>query len=451
MKRFTFTEKLLWLYIVLLPFREVPHLPILQQKLQYADLVFAILFISWIANYVKERFRIKWNYFDLSVGLLLLAYLPSFYNARNHLTCLIELLGLIYLAILLFTIKNIINSKEKLVYFIKIWVVVSVAVTLIGIAALIISLLKGELKTNAFLFYTEAEAAYHMLPRVDSVFRNANMYATYLLVSIVFGFILLYLAFKKKKERILLICALAILFLGAFLTASRQQVGIYLSSFLICAGINQYKLFRIGKYVLLSIFIILLIIAVSTTIWVVSPINLQNDIEKGILRVEINSKYSWHILPHETSIRMVKAHPFIGVGLGNYGNNFIKFADWQKVESRYGFMHNEVRAKAAQRRLVYDPLSTYLASFAETGVIGFIALLLLFSRFIISLQKNYQSSQDDFKRKLSWFILAGFFGFLINGFVAEILTMRHFWILMALGIAVINSNNLKEGNRDGND
>ncbi|UCB57009.1 MAG: O-antigen ligase family protein [Candidatus Omnitrophota bacterium] len=451
MSKFKLVEKLLWFYIILLPIREIPSLPFLNQKLQYADLVFIILFVACMINYARGRFRFKWNWFDLSILFLLIAYLPSFYNSKNHLSSIIELSGLIYLISLYLLIKNIIDTKEKFIFLTKIWVITGVVVSLIGMIALAICWMIGQLRTNAFLFYTEVEATYHILPRIDSVFRNANMYANYLLVSIVFAFILLYYNFENKRKRFLIICALAIMFLGAFLAGSRQQVGIYLSSFLILSKFDKNRIFPVLRRLAFFVFLALLVVGILTTVWTVAPVNFKNNIEKGIFKVEMNSKYSWHIFTQHASINMIKRHPIVGVGLGNYKDNFTAYVDWERAESSYHFIIPSYKKLVKDKKLVLDPLSTYLGSFAETGLIGFMALSILLASFAISLFNFYKNRLNNFSRQLSWFILSGFFGFLINGFIIEILTMRHFWIMMAMGMSstYLRANSDTLSNRGG--
>ena len=52
----------------------------------------------------------------------------------------------------------------------------------------------------------------------------------------------------------------------------------------------------------------------------------------------------------------------------------------------------------------------------------------------------YQRSRNtiDLEKKLLYqCILAGISGFLLNGYFIDILTMRHFWILFAMGLILV--------------
>jgi hypothetical protein len=51
---------------------------------------------------------------------------------------------------------------------------------------------------------------------------------------------------------------------------------------------------------------------------------------------------------------------------------------------------------------------------------------------------------DELRKYTIWFFIAGFFGFFINSFYIDILTMRHFWLMNALAIAYIGISKEKE-------
>ena len=52
-------EKLLILYIIILPIMRMPSLPLFKQKIQYSDLVFVVLLITWTIKIYRKKISLE--------------------------------------------------------------------------------------------------------------------------------------------------------------------------------------------------------------------------------------------------------------------------------------------------------------------------------------------------------------------------------------------------------
>lgn len=106
-------------------------------------------------------------------------------------------------------------------------------------------------------------------------------------------------------------------------------------------------------------------------------------------------------------------HPFTGIGTGNFNNelNTLKTMEAFPVK-----LPN------------YDPHSTYMGAFAETGVLGLILLMVLLWLLVKPYVQFEQLLTDRFY--LCIFILL--ITFVIEGISTDIMNFRHLWVLFAV-------------------
>ncbi len=109
-------------------------------------------------------------------------------------------------------------------------------------------------------------------------------------------------------------------------------------------------------------------------------------------------------------------HPVTGIGAGNFNNEL-----------------NSLKAMEAfpVKLPNYDPHSTYMGAFAETGVPGFI-LLLLILWLVLKPYFKFQHLLDD-RFYLCIFILL--VTFVIEGISTDMMNFRHLWVLFAVAFA----------------
>src|SRR3989338_8324577 len=192
--------KLLLIYVAAIPIMQTPNLLMLAQRIQFSDVVFLFLFALWMRLLIKEK-RLPQNP-GLDKPFLVFAFfcLLSFFNTNNLFISSIELLGLIYLHIMLILVTDIVDTRKKLDIIIKVWIATLAVIMALGFFGWCASVITG--KTNIFCRWV-----YHgnfpylkniTVFRPHSVFRHPIGLANYLLVSL--GFVVSDLLLTQNKR-----------------------------------------------------------------------------------------------------------------------------------------------------------------------------------------------------------------------------------------------------------
>jgi len=438
---FCIEEKLLMLYIIALFNMDIAAFVFRNKRILYADIVFLILFIIFVWRLVKREKQLKPTSLEIPLIIMVVLFTLSFLNSINLVSSFAELLGIIYLIILFFLISNIIETKKKLIPFLYLWMVISFIISLIGLSAFVLAIMNKDWINTQFLYYQTIESMAHHFPRIDSTFANANMFLTYLHVSLMFS-IILFLFEENFKKRLFIIACISLILITAFFTGSRRFTGLLLSLFIILCFYGRGIFTSVLKNITFLFFLFFLILSVVTSIWVIFPFKVVKDENKKIVNLKMNYAYSLHLTQLVASINMIKNNPIIGVGFGTYNNHFKENVDWEWLRSSFGFeAYPEVIEAVENKTLNFDPHSVYLGTFAETGLVGFLGLIYFFFKYMSLLIKRFTKDRNlGLEKIVSGCILAGFIGFLLNGLTIDILSMRHFWFMIAVGIIGINLN-----------
>jgi len=427
-------EKILWIYILLLPLTGVAHFKLGPKRIGYIDFIFVIVLVLWLLKYLSGKVQFQRSSLELPLLLLLVSFSCSFINSRNLFDSLIELAGLIYLILLFLLVINVVSNQQKFCYILRLFLFVSTVVSLGGLFFFALALISGE--TSRFLFYTTIESVAHHFPRIRFTFEGPNMMATYLHVSIIAG-IILFILEKNRNARFLITSCIIIILIAAIFTGSRRFTGLLLTAFIILCWYGKGKVISVLKYVFLFGFIVFFIASLVTSIWVLFPLEITKDVDAKTVGLQVHRAYSIHFLQLSTALLMFKQHPLIGVGFGTYHRHFKDYVDWQWARSSLGFAaYPELIAPVEDKTLILDPHSLCLGTLAETGIIGFVGLLYFLIAYFIMLKKKIKgySRKGNLRTIACGCLLAGFIGFLLNGIVTDILSMRHFWFMLALGV-----------------
>lgn len=135
-------------------------------------------------------------------------------------------------------------------------------------------------------------------------------------------------------------------------------------------------------------------IAVMTMLTIVLLLAFRGLIWDRIVSYDFGSGKT-RITSAQAAIRMIKAHPVIGVGINNYGNHAKYFYDAEEPRSQYWIVHN-----------------SFLLYAAEIGVIGFIFYLWLVLAGFSSARKA-SLGRSAYLNAVAVGIFAGWFGFVI--------------------------------------
>ncbi len=290
------------------------------------------------------------------IGAVILAWM-FFSRAANGLEPWkgFEIDGFLKITIFLFLLTNVINTKEKFVFFF--WIMVIAYADLAFVAR-----------------YNDVTAPYFM---------NRNKFGFSLIGAVAFPAILL--SYETRKLRVAeTICYLMLI---VFSIAGSNSRGCYLALLVvfILLAIMLLKDFKIKKLVIITIPIIFVLSMVSVTHWERFG-TISTDPEQG-------GTGGQRIALWSTGLRMLSANPVFGVGAGESGPSFSKYATYDEKQ-RVGGRHIRESIK---------PHNSIIQFGAETGIIG---LGLLFMFIYLSFRDIWQTrkicSQNDKLRHLRY-------------------------------------------------
>lgn len=439
-------ERLLYIYTILIPFIDYPAFTILNKKILYADIVFIFLFIAGITKYLSGKIKFKLINLKFSLILLPALFAVSFFNSSGISSSIVELLGLMYLIVFFILAGDILDSQRKIRFALYLYFLVSVILSSIGLVLFSLAVATGDLRTTSFLGYGTMESMAHHFPRIDLTFESANMALAYLHIALAAGAILL-LTENRKRLKLLIVLSLSIILTTAFFTGSRRFTGLLLSLFLIISWYGRGRVIAALKYLLFLAFLIFMIISIITSIWVVFPLKVTKDNIGKNIGISVNYGYSVHYLLPAVSLKMFKKHPFIGIGLGTYNRSFKDYVDWEWLKTSFGFeAYPGYIELVKEKRLNFDPHSVFFGTLAETGLIGFCALVYFLATYALTLLKRFRKNgYFSFDNILSGCVLACFIGFILNALTLDILSMRHFWFMLAIGVCGLKNYNQSYG------
>lgn len=428
-------EKILYIYVALLPFTDLCYLHFGAKRAGWAELVFLWLLILWLIKYVGKKIGLRKISLDAPVALMVVLFSISFFNSRNLLDSILEMSGLVYLIMLLCLIVSVISDQQKLRDLLSVVFITGSAIALAGLAVFAGALVTGKALGNPFLHYTMVESLARCFPRIKFVFESPNMMLSYLHVALVAGMIF-FLSEKKAIRRFLIALVIVIILLASFLTGSRSFAGILLTLLMVQFWFGKGRLVSFLKYLTIAGFIFFLTVSIINTVWAVFPVEIRKDSDEKLIELKASYAYSIHFIRPVASINMFKKHPVIGVGFGTYNRNFRDNVDWDWFRQSFDFnAYPEYLSSVENKTLSFDPHSVFLGSLAETGLLGFLGLMYFFIAYMAMLIKRFRNSEKhSFQNIVYGCILAGFIGFLSNGANIDILSMRHFWFMMAIGV-----------------
>lgn len=182
--------------------------------------------------------------------------------------------------------------------------------------------------------------------------------------------------------------------------------------------------FWLHKKKLIPIFLIALIVIV-----LLAPAAIQDRI-MSITDIENNRSNLGRIALWKGALMMFKANPVNGVGSNNFEKIYLKSYK-QPNTTASSHAHN-----------------TYLNFLAETGIIGFSALIYLFFSISKYLFIAYQKLEDEFSKLFVLSVFSSFLGtFVIQGMTesnfSKSVVGRTLWFLIALAVIIVQINEQK--------
>lgn len=426
------TEKLTYIYILFLPLMNIPKFAFMGNKLQYADLIYIPLFLTFICNLVKKKFKFAIKKYDIPLLIFIILSFFSFIHSISPKDSLLDFLGLIYLISLYFFFKNIFKKKDIFKNVIFLIYLITLFISFAGILFLTLYKLFGIKWLSSFLFLGTEKSGLISRVRISSFLNLPEMFTNFALLGLGCSFV--YRESLHGWKRRLINFSIIIIIFSVFLAFSRSLSGVMLLLAMITYHFKkQGILYQVLCSICLNVLIIIVLLAIINSVFMVYPMFLTKDKVTGIVNFGFNLNPDIRVYLTKAAVAISRRHPFFGIGIGSFTAHFNEFlSDNQKKEL---FNMYKIQPSA----LKTDPHSLYFGTAAEIGLLGFAALFLFFLFIIIKLIRVFKfQNKDIFLKDCSYIFLAAICGYLINGFFVDILSMRSLWILLALGMSSIN-------------
>ncbi len=359
-------------------------------SISVTDISIFLLWFLWFAYRNKNRMVINKSFlwpiilFQFLIICILLSFLNSIYICLSIYELKKYCLIFSIILYLFFNIKNIFKLK-CIVYTILIGVVISSIVGLLQYkigASLGFSVL-GE--TQEF-FSQRVVGSLETIRRVSGLMLHANMFGIYLAMCLPIAYSLSF-ANLPYKDKMFPFFVTIIGTVALVLTFSRASLISFCFGMLFFALVKNQELFYRNN--IFFLFIYLFAILIICFLW-----------GGKILERFLDSppeQLNYRFLLNSAAIKMILAHPFLGVGLNNFTAQLEVFS-YDKIIplARYP-VHN-----------------FYLLIMAETGVCALVAFVLFFLFALKSGMESYFISKDEVLRNISLGMVSGLLAVFLN-------------------------------------
>lgn len=392
-------QRLSQFWILSLGFIHLLHFPFLETKLQWTEILFVLLlFIYWLrykkqaGDLWKEK-RLIWPV----VGYLSVVLFSSLYHFSAK--PLLELAGLLYLAVSFLLIQELLSKKETSGVLLQ-KAFIGLGVLLAALNWIIFILLWVDIP--GLMHLTEPKNIPYLgdVLRIQAFMPSANLLANLMACSL-----FLSLVVKNKLNSLFMLSGMA-------LTYSKSLLIIVPLAFWILA---QSKASKGLQRVAMLFFLFSTILFLFFTHYLPSRAGLIDG------ESYVSGKVVWeneHLQLNETTYLKLKelafqagaTHPVAGMGPGRF-NKFLELA-------------KETGAYPA-RLPAYDPHSTIWGAYAELGIPGLLAL----GVFVFSIAYLFSKTSSDISPRLLA-LNACLLLLAIEMISMDVLNFRHLWILL---------------------
>jgi len=408
---------LLTLYILLLGFGTRFSLSLFGKQIQPADLFFVIVLIVTLS---KKSLRSSTSIGGVLIIMLAFLFISSVFST-NLPVSIVEFISIFYLAVMYLWVSGIDFNERRFKLLLNVWVWMNGALCVLGLAGLVIYSIWGK-DTRLVQNYPVMKSIFPFA-RIAATFPTMNMFASFLHVGVVF--LLVLVAWERRRASYILPAVL--IFICLLFTASRNLLGIAVTVFLAILPLKNKPYLSLFKYLASAISLVLFFLVTVTTIWCVFPAKINFNKENGAFSLSVNTVPSLYSLLNKMALKMAADKPFTGVGPGMFDKNLVDRLDWNEAKDIY-----EAYGSVGRDNLI-DPHSTYLGWAAEAGIPFVLAVLGLFYLIGRLMWRGHRACADSFSGGFCYVCLCGLIGFAVNGFYIDILTMRHFWLMLGLG------------------
>ena len=417
-------SSLILMYIISISFQTILELPVVGHKIQPPEIIFLLTTIFLLFNFRKIPYKkLIPNLVDIALLTYLGAVFGTAFFAKNFHPFL-EFFGLVYLLVNYFIVRLfLISIENNLDVFIKkgiLWMGLLSAI--FGVLGIFTTYFLGE---NPLGFIYEDYPYFGDIIRVEGFTSTPHMLASILNVSVLFLFVSL-----LEKRNLRSVILLSILLFAYIFTFAKIVVLLMIGVIFIFLKKQKNNLHPILKNSLRLFSLTLFIFYLLATHFILVD---KNNPELEAIKTSafntgeiIGETKNSFIIPtayatlKQSAFHLGKKYWLTGVGAGNHGIYFHELKE-------DGLFPKHIPD--------YDPHSTYVGSFAETGIFGFVAILFLtFALFRISNQLLKTEQFYNLKIALTACLLI----FFMEAISVDSINFRHMWLVFAILSAIYN-------------
>jgi putative inorganic carbon (HCO3(-)) transporter len=396
----------------------VTLLPLIPQEVKvkgatFNDLIFIIIVFVYIIsivlskenrkNFIKGVIDFFTNKLSIFMAVLLAAMILSTFYAVDKKLALSESARFITYIFMYFLIKYEFNTKKQINILLRCYIGISFVISCIGIVQHFTGFALGE----QFVKVYELSGSI----KITSTLSHPNTYGAYLIL-IIFPMIMLSIYEKNKRKKIFYILFSMLVFVNLLMTFSRNALLGFALGAVVLALIYSIKLiFALGGFGILTLFIPSVFLRVKDI----------TNLSQNESRIKL-----W-----KTALMMIKEHPILGVGNGNFVTQYDTYIVKYRLDYN-SYTH-------------YPTHNSYLKVQSELGVVGIVSFLGVLVTALFRVKKLYTTTVDEFHRAFYMGVMASMVAFLFMNFSDNLFFVpkatTYFWFLLATTEALLNQRN----------
>lgn len=370
-----------------------PSLDVRVIELTPTDLLFPLVLIASIAAVVTGGLRPTWHPVYGAILIYVGAMSVSAAFSTNRYQSFIQLVGVIYLALLAVVTALVVTDLEKLRLAVMAWIAGAVIPILLGLgAAVMFYVAPGDTTMERFLQRSGA-VPFIGLPRIGSTFVSASMFCNYLTATA--ALLLVSNRMRWLSERFVWILVTVVV------CAAALTVSIALGGLALLFGL---WLWYVRSRPIESRIALSLGVAVAIAFLLIAPFDLSS----------LGSPSSRALVWSE-SLQTFLAAPITGNGVGT------------------GIAKVAYHGSDGTWSILLEAHNTFLNVAAQAGVIGLGALIVLIIAVLRSAFRKLGGSEiDPIRLGLGITFIAAF---VYDGLTGSFEEARHLWVLMGMIVA----------------
>lgn len=395
-------------------------LPIIPDSLKYknvklSDILLSIVILTILVTLVrnitiKNLFNIltKDSILILMIILCFIMFVSTTYALEKSISISESIRFSIYILIY-FSIKYLLNDKASITILLKSYIFISIVLSLIGIFQFCTGIRFQPLFTINYGFGP--------ITRETSTFENPNAFAAFLLLAF-FPLLIMFIKINKKTHKAMCGIFCILIFINIVLTGSRNtQVSLLLGLIILVILYSWKFIYCIVAFSIISLFI--------------------PEIRYRISAVFDMSQNKSRFMIWGVALKMIKDHPLLGVGNGNYVSYYDLYVQRYPQFKYYNYTK-------------FAPHNSYLKVCSELGIASLCIFIILLARIHILVITHVKTLHDNYYKYFYRGFIISMIVFLFMNifdclfFLPKVTT--YYWILIALleSLVSLESHTIKK-------